>query len=80
MTKVFSYYLFDIGVAYREDVDEVMAALIAIAAELQADPSFGPDILEPLDMLGAINSRIPPLSSSAASRPNRWSNGASAVK
>lgn len=52
MTKVFSYYLFDIGVAYREDIDEVMAVLIAIAAELQADPSFGPDILEPLDMLG----------------------------
>jgi small conductance mechanosensitive channel len=52
MTKLYSYYLFDIGVAYREDVDEVMAVLKEIAAELQADPKFGADILEPLDMLG----------------------------
>lgn len=52
MTKGFSYYLFDVGVAYRENVDEVMAVLKDIAAELQADPLFGSDILEPLDMLG----------------------------
>jgi small conductance mechanosensitive channel len=52
MTKFYSYYLFDIGVAYREDVDEVMAVLKEIAAELQADPTFGTDILEPLEMLG----------------------------
>lgn len=52
MTKTFSYYLFDIGVAYREDVDEVMTILKDIAAELQADPKFGSYILEPLEMLG----------------------------
>lgn len=52
MTKLYSYYLFDIGVAYREDVDEVMAVLKEIAVELQADPAFGADILEPLEMLG----------------------------
>ncbi|TKS59502.1 MAG: hypothetical protein EWM72_02070 [Nitrospira sp.] len=52
MTKLYSYYLFDVGVAYREDVDEVMAVLKEIAAELQGDPAFGADILEPLDMLG----------------------------
>ena len=52
MTKGYSYYLFDIGVAYREDVDEVMGVLKEIGAELQADPQFGGDILEPLDMLG----------------------------
>ncbi len=52
MTKVFSYYLFDIGVAYREDVDEVMAVLKEVAADLQADPEFASDILEPLEMLG----------------------------
>jgi len=33
-------------------VDEVMAVLKEIAAELQADPAFGGDILEPLEMLG----------------------------
>lgn len=52
MTKLYSYYLFDIGIAYREDVDEVMAVLKEIGAELQADPAFGGDILEPLEMLG----------------------------
>ncbi len=52
MTKDYSYYVFDIGVAYREDMDEVMAVLKEIAAELQADSAFGTDILEPLEMLG----------------------------
>lgn len=52
MTKLYSYYLMDVGVAYREDVDEVMAVLKEIAAELQADPAFGADILAPLEMLG----------------------------
>jgi len=52
MTKGYSYYVFDIGVAYREDVDRVMAVLIDIAAELQADPQYASDILAPLEMLG----------------------------
>lgn len=51
-TYKFSYYLFDVGVAYREDVDEVMSVLKDVAEELRADPDFGPDILEPLEMLG----------------------------
>ncbi len=52
MTKDFSYYVFDVGVAYREDVDEVMEALREIAAGLKNDPAFAEDVLEPLDMLG----------------------------
>ncbi|MDH5641243.1 MAG: mechanosensitive ion channel family protein [Nitrospira sp.] len=52
MTKVYSYYLFEVGVAYREDVDEVMALLKSIAEELREDPGFTQDILEPLEMLG----------------------------
>jgi len=52
MTYDYSYYLFDVGVAYREDVDEVMAVLQEIAEELRRDPRFVSDILEPLDMLG----------------------------
>lgn len=52
MTKDYSYYLLDIGVAYREDVDEVMALLQEIAEELCRDPRFAHDILEPLEMLG----------------------------
>lgn len=52
MTKHFSYYLFDVGVAYKENVDEVMVVLKEIAAEVQTDPLFSEDILEPLEMLG----------------------------
>jgi len=52
MTKDYSYYVFNIGVAYREDVDEVMGVLQEIAADLRRDPGFADDILAPLDMLG----------------------------
>jgi moderate conductance mechanosensitive channel len=52
MTKDYSRYVFDVGVAYREDPDEVMRVLQEIGDELQRDPNFGPDILEPLEMLG----------------------------
>jgi small conductance mechanosensitive channel len=52
MTKIYSYYLFDVAVAYREDVDEVMALLEAVGEELRQDARFSEDILEPLEMLG----------------------------
>src|SRR5215470_581253 len=52
MSNEYSYYLFNVGVAYREDVDEVMALLQEVAEELRRDPRFADDILEPLDMLG----------------------------
>jgi moderate conductance mechanosensitive channel len=52
MTKDFSYYVFKIGVAYRENTDEVAALLREIDEELRADPQFGPNIIEPIDILG----------------------------
>lgn len=52
MTKDYSYSLFNIGVAYREDVDEVMEVVRGIAEELRDDLQFKDDILEPLEMLG----------------------------
>lgn len=52
LTKEFSYYVFEVGVAYRENVDEVMEVLRQIGAELQDDPEYGPKILEPLEVLG----------------------------
>lgn len=42
----------DVRVGYWEDVDFVMETLRAIGAELQADPKFGPLILEPLNVMG----------------------------
>ncbi len=52
MTKDYSFYLLNIGIAYRENVDEVMAVLQDIAEELRRDSQFTDDILEPLEMLG----------------------------
>jgi moderate conductance mechanosensitive channel len=52
MTKEFSYSVIDVGVAYKERVDDVMELLEQIGAELQADPKFAPMILAPLEILG----------------------------
>ena len=52
LTKEFSFYVFQVGVAYRESVDEVMAVLKEIGAEMQEDAEFGPLILEPLEVSG----------------------------
>jgi len=52
MTKEFSYYLFDVGVAYREDTDNVCRILADIGKELCSDEAFSEDILEPLEILG----------------------------
>lgn len=52
LTKDFSYYLMDVGVAYREDVDEVMAVLKEVGADLRQDPEFAADILEDLEVVG----------------------------
>ncbi|HEX5794725.1 MAG TPA: mechanosensitive ion channel domain-containing protein [Geminicoccaceae bacterium] len=51
-TKDFSYAVFDIGVAYRENVDQVMEVLREIGAEMNRDPNFRRLILEPLDVAG----------------------------
>ncbi len=52
MTKDYSRYVFDIGVAYREDVDEVMQVIREVDEDLRGDPDFGPDILEPMEVFG----------------------------
>ncbi|MGB0723592.1 MAG: mechanosensitive ion channel domain-containing protein [Gammaproteobacteria bacterium] len=52
LTREFSFHVFDIGIAYREDVDEVIALINAVGEELQADPEIGPLVLEPLEVFG----------------------------
>jgi small conductance mechanosensitive channel len=52
MTKDYSRYVFNIGVAYREDVDEVMEVIKRIDEELRNDPEFKDDILQPLEVMG----------------------------
>ncbi|WP_273040706.1 mechanosensitive ion channel family protein [Thermodesulfovibrio thiophilus] len=52
MTKEYSRYVFEIGVAYKEDVDEVMEIIKKIDEEMRYDPEFKDDILEPIEVLG----------------------------
>jgi small conductance mechanosensitive channel len=52
LTKDFSYSVIDVGVAYKESVDEVMTVLKTVGEELGQDPDFGPLVLEPLEILG----------------------------
>ena len=51
-TKEFSYYVVDVGVAYKEDTDRVCEVLRAVAEDLQRDPAYSPSILAPLEVLG----------------------------
>jgi len=52
MTKDFSRYVFEVGVAYREDVDEVIEVLKQLDEELRNDPEYSDDIIEPLEVMG----------------------------
>ncbi len=52
MTKEWSAMVFDVGVAYKEDVDTVMKTIKEVGEELQNDPDFTPKILEPIEVLG----------------------------
>ncbi|HET6468632.1 MAG TPA: mechanosensitive ion channel domain-containing protein [Geminicoccaceae bacterium] len=51
-SKDFSFYVFDVGVSYREDVNEVMDVLREIGAEMRRDRYFRRLILEPLEVAG----------------------------
>jgi small conductance mechanosensitive channel len=52
MTKDYGRYVFEIGVAYREDTDEVIDVIKQVDEELRNDPVFKDDILEPIEILG----------------------------
>ena len=52
MTHGYSYYLFDIGVAYKEDTDHVIEVLKGVADQLMEEEKFKAIILEPLDVIG----------------------------
>ena len=52
LTRDFSFYVFDVGVGYQENVDTVMEVLKQIGTELQKDAKFSPLILAPLEVLG----------------------------
>ena len=51
-TKDYSYYVIELGVDYKEDVDRVVAALREVSSGMEADPAFRDFILEPLEIVG----------------------------
>ena len=52
MTREYSYYVFDIRVAYREDTDRVTDILRETAEQMRHDPAYADLILEPLEVFG----------------------------
>ena len=52
LTRDFSYYVIDAGVAYREDTDQVVEVLKQLGEELQKEPEHARNLLGPLEVLG----------------------------
>nr|MDA3819703.1 mechanosensitive ion channel [Candidatus Delongbacteria bacterium] len=52
MTKDWSAMIFDIGVAYKENPQEVMDLMKQVGEELQNDPEFKDKIIEPIEIFG----------------------------
>lgn len=55
LTKTFSYYVFDLQVSYGSDIDEALAIMTRVGADMQAEPEFGAKILEPIEVVGVDN-------------------------
>mgnify|MGYP000300617771 FL=1 len=55
MTREHSFAVFDVRVAYSEDVDEIFALIREVAAQMRADPAFKELILEDVDLAGVEN-------------------------
>jgi moderate conductance mechanosensitive channel len=51
-SRGYAYAVIDIGVAYREDVDEVYALMREVAAAMRADPELGAKIEDDLEISG----------------------------
>ena len=52
MTKEFSFYVINLGIAYKENVDQVMELLVQIGEELRKDPEYSSFILAALEVMG----------------------------
>ncbi len=52
MTKDWSAYVFDIGVAYKEDTDTVVKLIAEVGREMKNDDRFGPLMIEVPEIFG----------------------------
>ncbi|MCW5799453.1 MAG: mechanosensitive ion channel family protein [Nitrospira sp.] len=55
MTKDWSAFVLDMGVAYREDTDRVVEVMRAVGEGLRQDQEFGALIIEPIEIVGVEN-------------------------
>jgi small conductance mechanosensitive channel len=52
LTSEWSAYVFDIGVAYKENTDQVIEVMNQVGTEMLGDEKFGPYMLEPPEIFG----------------------------
>ena len=52
LTRGFAFAVVDVGVAYQEDVDQVIAVMREVGAEMRADPALARNILDDIDIAG----------------------------
>jgi len=52
MTKEWSAAVLEIGVAYKEDIDQVIKIMEQVGEEMMKDDDFGPKFLEPIEVAG----------------------------
>lgn len=52
LTSQWSAYIFDVGVAYKEDTDRVIAIMKKVGEDLAEDPAFKALMLEPPEIFG----------------------------
>ncbi len=52
LTKGWSAYVIDVGVAYKEDTDRVTEMMRQVADEMKADPDYGPSMLDTIEIFG----------------------------
>lgn len=52
MSKNWSGYVFDLGVAYKEDTDRVVKVILQVGEDLKGDETYGPLMIEPMEIFG----------------------------
>ncbi len=78
LTQQFSYYVWDLRLSDRTDLDAIAGLLQQTGHELRADPEFGGAILEDLEILGmdGFHANGPLLKMRIKTAPNRqWAVG-----
>lgn len=55
LTREWSAYVFDISVAYKEDVDRVMEIMATVGSQLKQDTKFGSQMVADIEIFGLDN-------------------------